>query len=356
MGPFRQPKLYYVNNWPSVKIFGDDTLIIYDRIFDQIPSARAWIRAFPACYAVKSGENLKDIDLFPGHIKAIERVTRKLSSRKLKIVVLGGGSVGDFGGFVASVFKRGVELIHFPSTWLAAFDSSHGGKTALNVSGVKNQIGTFYPATQVYMVKSLLTSQPPERSFEALGELIKMGLLAGGDLYSKMNRVSVFNSKALWRLLPLVVRAKYRIVNKDPREQTGERQVLNFGHTLGHIFEAHFALPHGVAVLAGIQFSLEWSYQRQLLSQKEYLNLMRAKFWKKAVDKKMSSTWKHLNMLALLGEAPRTYMGYLQQDKKKSGVRMLGFVFLKKPGAPTVVNVDFKEILAEISRQSSFWG
>jgi len=356
MDLFRQPKLYYVNNWPLAKNFGGDVLIIYDRIFDQIPPVRAWVRSFSARYAVKSGESLKDVDSFSGHIKAIERATRKLSSRNLKIVVLGGGSVGDFGGFVASVFKRGVELIHFPSTWLAAIDSAHGGKTALNVSGIKNQIGTFYPATAVYMVKPLLMSQPLERTFEALGELIKMGLLAGGDLYSRMSRVSELDSKALWRLLPLAVRAKYRIVNRDPRERTGERHLLNLGHTMGHVFEAHYGLPHGVAVLAGVQFSLEWSYQRGILSQKEYLNLMRAKFWQKAVDKKMRSPWRHLSMLGLLGEMPRTYLHYLQQDKKKSEVRKLRFVFLKKPGAPIIASVDFKEILTEISRQNSFWG
>ena len=68
----------------------------------------------------------------------------------MSIAVLGGGSVGDFGGFVASIFKRGVRLVQIPSTWLAAIDSAHGGKTALNVEGVKNQIGTFYPAEKIY--------------------------------------------------------------------------------------------------------------------------------------------------------------------------------------------------------------
>ncbi len=356
MKSFQPPKLCYADKLPSAQIFGEDALLIYDQIFDRIPQVRAWVQGFSARYAVKSGEGLKDIDSFPRHIRAIEKITRPLSSRNLKVIVLGGGSVGDFGGFVASVFKRGVQLIHFPSTWLAAIDSAHGGKTALNVGGIKNQVGTFYPATTVYMVRSLLMSQPAERNFEALGEIIKIGLLAGGTLYSRLGKVSNFDSKTLWGLLPMAVREKYRIVKKDPLEKTGERHLLNLGHTMGHVFEAHYRLPHGVAVLAGIQFALEWSYQRGVLSQKEYLKLMQAKFWKKAVDKKLRSPWRHLNMLGLLGETSKVYSHYLQQDKKKTQGQKLRFIFLKKPGVAAIENVDLKEILVEISRQNSFWG
>lgn len=349
-------QLHYVNQWPSPNKFGDEVLLIYDRIFDRHPKVVSWIRRFPVRYGVKSGEELKSLQHFPKHMNAILQRTHHFSSRRLKIVVLGGGSVGDFGGFIASVYKRGVDLIHIPSTWLSAMDSAHGGKTALNARGAKNQVGTFYPAKEVYLIKPLLLAQPSERGFEALGELIKMALLAGGGLYRKINTASSLKSETLWRLLPLVIREKYKIVQKDPEEKKGLRHLLNFGHTMGHVFEAHYALPHGVAVLAGLQFAMEWSYQRGFMTQKDYLKLMQAKFLEKAVLSKRQSSWGNLSMMALLSENPQNFIRYLQQDKKKTSANTLRFVFLKKPGKPAVAEVKVQELLFEIARQRSFWG
>jgi 3-dehydroquinate synthase len=349
-------RVLYSNTWPSAETFGDDVLLIYDQIFDRHSKVKTWIRKFPHRYAVKSGESLKDLNHFPRHMKMISQKTKSLSSRQLKIVVLGGGSVGDFGGFVASVFKRGVELIQIPSTWLAAMDSAHGGKTALNVAGAKNQIGTFYPATRIHLIKPLLMAQPAERSFEALGEVIKTALLSGGRLFTALNAAKRFDGKNLWSLLPLVVREKYRIVHQDPLETSGHRHLLNFGHTLGHVFESHYRLPHGVAVLAGLQFSLEWSYQRGLMTQREYLKLMHQPFWLKAVAAKLQSPWKKLNMLSLLSEKPAIFMHYLRQDKKKSTAQSLRFIFLRKPGQPLVEVVNLQDFPIEIHRQRSFWG
>ncbi|RYZ80147.1 MAG: hypothetical protein EOP06_25875, partial [Proteobacteria bacterium] len=346
-------RLRYVEAWPAPKSFGTDTLLIYDRFFDGVPSVRKWIAQFPVRYAVLAGENLKDVRRLPEHLEKITTLTQDLASRKMKVVVLGGGSVGDFGGFIASIFKRGVGLVHIPSTWLSAMDSAHGGKTALNVAGAKNQVGTFYPASDVYMIKPLLTKQPASRNFEALGELIKMALLTGGTLFSKMNASKNFDANSLWALLPLVVREKYRIVNEDPLEQSGHRHLLNLGHTIGHVFEAHYRLPHGVAVLAGTQFALEWSYHRGLMSEKDYLKLMRQPFWQKAVSAKLKSPWKDLNMLALLSESPSLFLKYLKQDKKKSAVDHVRFIFVRKPGQPEIQSVHLDEFKAEIARQRS---
>lgn len=354
--PSFQSKLHYVNQWPSPKKFGDEVLLIYDRIFDRHPKVASWVKQFPVRYAVASGEELKSLKKFPQHMEAILQKTHSFSSRKLKIVVLGGGSVGDFGGFIASVYKRGVELVHIPSTWLSAMDSAHGGKTALNARGAKNQIGTFYPAKDIYLVKPLLLAQPDARGFEALGELIKMALLSGGPLFARLNRVSSLNASALWGLLPYVVKEKYKIVAKDPEEKKGLRHLLNFGHTMGHVVEAHYGLPHGVAVLAGLQFALEWSYGKGFMSQKDYLKLMQAKFWKKAVQAKQRSVWKNLSMMALLSERPKSFMHYLEQDKKKTSSKKLRFVFLKSPGKPIIAEIPLADFIPEIARQQSFWG
>lgn len=349
-------KLHYISHWPSPKVFGEDVLLIYDRIFDRQPKVAAWVRQFPVRYAVKSGEDLKSLQHFPRHMTAILQKTRQLSARKMKIIVLGGGSTGDFGGFVASIYKRGVPLIHIPSTWLSAMDSAHGGKTALNARGAKNQLGTFYPAKEIYMIKPLLLAQPSARSFEALGELIKMALLSGGRLYRKLNQVRDFKVETLWKLLPLVVAEKYRIVNKDPEEKTGLRHLLNFGHSMGHVFESYYGLPHGVAVLAGLQFALEWSYQSGHMTQKDYLKLMQARFWQKAVQAKKHSEWKNLTMMGLLSEKAQRFLPYLEQDKKKTTSKKLRFIFLKTPGRPVISEISLSEMLLEVRRQQSFWG
>lgn len=351
-----QSRLHYINQWPAPKEFGGEVLLIYDRIFEKNPKIAPWLEHFPVRYGVKSGESLKSLQKFPQHMGEILKKTHHFSAKKMTIIALGGGSVGDFGGFTASIYKRGVQLIHIPSTWLAAMDSSHGGKTALNARGAKNQIGTFYPAQAIYLVKPLLLAQPGERNFEALGELIKMALLSGGNLYKKLNQARSLNSENLWKLLPLVVKEKYKIVQKDPQELRGLRQVLNFGHTMGHVFEAYYELPHGVAVLAGLQFALEWSYQQGFMRQPEYLKLMRAPFWKKAVQAKLRSVWKNLNMMALLSEEPQKFLHYLEQDKKKTSTQNLHFVFLKSPGHPLIVELPVKDVLREVARQQSFWG
>lgn len=351
-----QSQLHFVNQWPSPKKFGDEVLLIYDRIFDRHPKVASWVRQFPVRYAVASGEDLKSLNKFPRHMEAILQKTQSFSSRKMTVVVLGGGSVGDFGGFVASVYKRGVDLVHVPSTWLAAMDSAHGGKTALNARGAKNQVGTFYPAKDIYLVKPLLLAQPEERGFEALGELIKMALLSGGRLYDKLNKAGRLNANALWNLLPDVIREKYKIVAKDPEEKKGLRHLLNLGHTFGHVIEAHYGLPHGVAVLAGLQFSLEWSFAKGFMNQKDYLQLMQAKFWRGAVQAKQKSVWKNLSMLALLSEKPQKFMSYLEQDKKKTSAKKIRFIFLKSPGRPVIAEIPLTDFIPEIARQQSYWG
>ncbi len=137
-----------------------NNLLIYDRKLDIIPAFKKWRRQYSLVYPVSAGEQLKALEKFPQHIQKILKLTQDIPSRELSIVAAGGGSVLDFAGFVASTLKRGVKFISVPTTWLAAIDASHGGKTALNVGGTKNQIGTFYPAEQILLKKEFLFAQP----------------------------------------------------------------------------------------------------------------------------------------------------------------------------------------------------
>lgn len=319
-----------------------DALLIYDRHLLKIPGFRSWLRRFPASYGVKAGEPLKELRGFPEHLSKISRLTSEMASRRLTILVAGGGSVGDFGGFVASVYKRGVKLVHLPTTWLAAIDSSHGGKTALNVDGAKNQIGTFYPANEVYLVKAFLTAQPAERAVEATGEALKMMVLKGPAFFP----AAIFSkapSEALWKALPKLIQGKMSIVNEDPKETSGVRHLLNLGHTMGHVFEAELKMSHGLAVAYGLIFALIYSRYRRDCSEKDLEAIFSHPAWRMFLPSAL-----HLRSVSV---SPNRIRKLLLKDKKRTSKRLLRFVFVRKMGKPLIREIGVDEILAEVARQ-----
>jgi len=318
------------------------SLLIFDRRLPKVSREfAAWAKRFPHRYAVESGEKLKDLHAFPGHVEKLLKRTEGLSPRTMTCIAAGGGTVGDFAGFFASVFKRGVRLIQIPTTWLAAIDSSHGGKTALNVGGAKNQIGTFYPAERVIMVRSILLAQPEERAREAMGELGKIALLDGGAWVKRLERARASDGELVWEFLKPAVEAKWKVVSKDPRETTGFRQILNLGHTVGHVFEAALGLPHGTAVARGLFFALEFSVRRGDLAPAVRDRAM------KLLSERMG----------LRPEPPKRKLGesrfrsLLLQDKKRSGKGSVTFIFLRGIGRPERVSVSVDELVREAHRQ-----
>ena len=280
--PIAHSKLIFKHQLNDIVLDASSTFLIYDRdLLKYSPAFKAWQKKFKIQYAVKAGEKLKDLKNFETHMRQILKRSTSLNTRQMIFVIVGGGSLGDFGGFVASVFKRGVRLIHIPSTWLAAIDSSHGGKSALNIESAKNQIGSFYPAEKIYLVEQLLLSQPQKRAVEACGELIKIALIDNGPWVKSLTR-GFSSEDALIRNLKWAIQAKYKVVKKDPFEKTGFRQILNLGHTWGHVLESAFGIAHGTAVSLGLQFSIEWSFHKKLLKAKDliYIQSLHCRFTK----------------------------------------------------------------------------
>lgn len=333
-----KPQLMYTQKLPlPVLLNPHRSVFIFDRILLKSKKFKAWIEQFPYRYSVRSGEELKNIRHFPGHLEKIATTVAQIPERPLQVICCGGGSVGDFSGFVASILKRGVDLIQIPSTWLAAVDSAHGGKNALNVGRIKNQVGTFHFAKEVWLVKELLSSQPPERHEEALGEALKISMIEGGNLWAKFSKIKKWDAKPLWDLLPEFIEAKYKVVRRDPYEKKGIRHVLNLGHTVGHVLEAQLGLPHGRAVLLGLQFSLRWSEHRKILKDRSLLEISFL------ADK--NACQKALRQV-------RSPAKHLSQDKKRVHSGKVRFVFIQNPGKPIVLPVTIGEILGEIKRQS----
>jgi 3-dehydroquinate synthase len=342
MIPFKSP-LFLKDQISATELPCHDNLLIIDRAVAKNMSPE-FLRAFPFVYLVDAGENLKSLEQFPQNLSEILQVWKTNISRDHTIIALGGGSVGDFAGFVASVLKRGVKLIHIPSTWLAAIDSAHGGKTALNVQGHKNQIGTFYPAEKIYIFKDLLFQQPSERALDGLGEMVKMALMDTPPFISDLgDAVEESSENILWRYLEKAIAGKYKIVLQDPYETEGLRKLLNLGHTMGHALEVHYALPHGQAVTQGLFFALAWSRERAGFAEDDY--------------EKILKVFAQLNLKSQIQEnsfrplSKETLKEFLLKDKKIDGSSLIDFIFLRAPGQAVRQKVSAEEIVAEAARQ-----
>lgn len=329
---------------PSKDPFPDpgSTLLVYDQCLDEVSREfKAWASRYPIRYAVESGETLKDLARFPLHVESLRSLAKQLSPQSLSVAAVGGGSVGDFAAFFASVYRRGVRLVHIPSTWLAAVDSSHGGKTALNCGSVKNLIGTIYPAEKIILVQSLLLHQPDDRVVDAMGELGKVALVDGGLWVHRLERTRLEGSDLLWKFLKPAIRAKMKVVEQDPLDQNGLRKKLSLGHTLAHIFESAYQWSHGFAVGQGLFFALQFSEERGILPQEAAQRaslLLREK-------------------LALQPEPPQLrisandFVDLLLQDRKRSGQRDVTYVFFRGFGQLEPQTISVTELAKEARRQ-----
>ncbi len=192
----------------------------------------------------------------------LERLGAKLVSygadRHSVLVALGGGVVGDVGGFLASVFMRGIPVIQVPTTLLAQVDSAIGGKTGVNLAAGKNLLGTFHQPMAVLADPDVLATLPEREYRSGLFEAMKYGVIRNPAILELMeeNREPLLQrrSKLLETLITECIRIKAEVVSGDERE-SGERVILNFGHTVGHALEAETNYKrylHGEAVAWGM--------------------------------------------------------------------------------------------------------
>ena len=207
-----------------------------------------------------------------------ERVCDALIAARIErgdvVVALGGGVVGDLAGFCAAAVRRGLDYVQVPTTLLAQVDSSVGGKTAINSRHGKNLIGAFHQPILVVADTALLDTLPPREFRAGYAEVAKYGLLgdAGFFAWLEANADDVFAGRAGARehAIATSCRMKAEIVARDERE-TGDRALLNLGHTFGHAFEAAAGfsdrLLHGEAVALGMALAFEFSARLGLLPQ-----------------------------------------------------------------------------------------
>ncbi len=247
-------------------IVSDETVARHHLAATEAALAAAGIGAIAVI--VPPGESSKSFPL-------LERVCEALISARIErgdlVVALGGGVIGDLAGFAAAVVRRGLDYVQVPTTLLAQVDSSVGGKTAIDSRQGKNLIGAFHQPVLVVADTALLDTLP-QREFRAgYAEVAKYGLLGDAAFFAwlEANWREVFaGGPAREHAIAVSCRMKAAIVGRDERE-TGERALLNLGHTFGHAFEAAAGfsgrLLHGEAIALGMALAFEFSARRGLL-------------------------------------------------------------------------------------------
>jgi len=190
--------------------------------------------------------------------------------RDSRLLAFGGGSVGDLGGFVAGCFLRGIEFVQLPTTLLAQVDAALGGKTAVDLPGGKNTVGLFHHPRAVVSDTEVLATLPRRELRSGLVESIKMAFILDAGLFAELEEcLDVLLAGDVAALTPVVARsaaAKVAVVEQDERE-SGQRRLLNLGHTLGHALESalgYATLTHGEAVAYGLLFALRLAEGRRL--------------------------------------------------------------------------------------------
>jgi 3-dehydroquinate synthase len=208
------------------------------------------------CEAVPAGEAAKDIAVAA---ELWSRLAEHRVSRSDAIVGLGGGAITDLAGYVAATWLRGVRVVHVPTTLLAIVDAAIGGKTAINIAAGKNLVGAFHPPAGVLADLATLVTLPSREYVSGMAEVIKAGFIADPailELIEKDPQGARGPGGPYEReLVERAVRMKAAVVGADLRE-AGQREMLNYGHTLGHAVEVaeDYMIPHGEAVAVGMMF------------------------------------------------------------------------------------------------------
>ena len=222
-----------------------------------------------ALISVAAGETHKNL-------RTCEQIWDKMTQLELDrhalIINLGGGVIGDMGGFCAATYKRGVDFVQIPTTLLSQVDASVGGKLGIDFQGFKNHIGVFALPKIVLIDPTFLPTLPYVELRSGFAEIIKHCLIADADKWDEIRQKEL--SEQNWEdLIAHSVAIKSKIVNQDPTEK-GLRKILNFGHTLGHAVETYFLedpkrkLLHGEAIAAGMLMETYLAYRQKMVNLK----------------------------------------------------------------------------------------
>ena len=245
-----------VGDWVRDRARGSQVLVACDHNTAEIAGSRIASDAGATVLELDTGEKVKSFE----HLQSLCAAAAGAGlDRGSIIVAVGGGVVGDLAGMAAAIYLRGVRLVQVPTTLLAMVDSSIGGKVGVNLTAGKNLVGAFKPPEAVFVDPELLRELPAREFRSGMAEVIKSGLVADPDLTDLLDsRGDDVRARDLAALLDVIARTcavKVGVVTRDEVE-SGERAILNYGHTFAHALEAASGysplLAHGEAVSAGM--------------------------------------------------------------------------------------------------------
>lgn len=260
-----------ISNDDKIFLITDDNLYsIYRDLIDEFKD-----NLNCKVYYFKQGEESKNIST----IQSIyDFLIENNANRNSSLIAFGGGVVGDLVGFVAATFMRGIKFVSIPTTLLSQVDSSVGGKVGFDYKGLKNIIGSFYNPVFVYICTDFLNTLKDAQFKDGLGEVIKYGMIQDSKLFEFIdkNYKSIIDKKTetLLFIIKSCLSIKLEVVEKDFKD-LGLRNMLNFGHTIGHGIEisSNFKVSHGAAVALGMLVAVKLSEKKLSISKDVYIRL-----------------------------------------------------------------------------------
>lgn len=305
------------------KVFkGNKVFILTDENVNKFYGDRISSKLLEAGYDVRSlalpaGEETKSFFTLPEVYNAL--LDFNLTRSDL-IITLGGGVIGDLGGFVASTYLRGVSFVQIPTSLLAQVDSSVGGKVAVDLEKGKNLVGSFYHPKLVLIDPLLLKTLEKRFLIDGMAEVIKYGCIKDNTLFEYLNDTEVIEViNNIGTIIHRCCDIKRGVVEKDEKD-TGERMLLNFGHTIGHAIEQYYnysKYTHGEAVAIGM-------YNISLISEERGIT-------EEGTSKKIKNILEKYNLPYDMDINIENILDTMNLDKKKLG-KKLNVILLKKIG------------------------
>lgn len=294
---------------------------------------------FPSAeiFVLPAGEENKN---FQSLYAILEKMTGAGMHRSSRLFAVGGGVIGDIGGLAAALYMRGISCVQIPTTLLAQVDSSVGGKTAVDLGGVKNIVGAFYQPCEVLVDPTFLKTLPAREIKCGVGEIVKYCALSG-EIFDMIesNADKLGELSFLESLIVACIKHKARVVEADEKE-SGERRSLNVGHTTGHAIELASGLSHGESVLYGMLFETKMAMKAGVC-EKEYGERLIA-IVKRAIGQNPKENVDFSNIEKDAEKA--------KSDKKNADDGQIKMAVPKRKDEWTMLSLPFEKYRAELVR------
>lgn len=322
-------------NWSSVHVLVDSNTYHYclPKMMDEIDLLQN-----AEILEIEPGESNKTITIAIGLWQTLSETD---ADRSALLINIGGGVVTDLGGWVASTYKRGIDFIHIPTTLLGMVDAAIGGKTAIDLDEIKNMVGTFSLPKAIFAIPSFLDTLPEREWLSGFAELFKHALITDPQLWAQVEQSGMAGLALNPEWIEQASRIKESVVESDFKE-SGNRKVLNYGHTLGHAIESislqndKNPISHGHAIAIGMKLANHIAVNKKGLSQitSDRINLFIDRYYQ-------SPAW--------LAEKKDELLEFVKKDKKnREGI--IRMVLLEEIGKASIdVNVSDDEIFSVLN-------